>query len=746
MHKTLIKLLIFSFFFFTYAYGERINNIEIKGSERISKETIILFGEIDKNEDFDKNKLNVILKNLYKTNFFSDIKLEIKDNVLNIYVVENPIVQSIQLNGIKAKKIKEPILDSLNLKVNSSFIEFLAKKDNDKIVNILKSSGYYFAKVKSNIIENQNNTVTLIYDIDKGKKAKIRKIKFIGDKKFKNRKLLNVIVSEENKFWKFLSDRKLLNQNRINLDNRLLENFYKNKGYYNVKIENSFAEFLDVGKFDLIFNINAGDKYYFNNLKLTIPDDYDRKNFSRIDNLFSKLKNKSYSYNSIEKILDEIELIALNSQYESINASVEENIVENNKLNFSIFITEMKKEYVERINIFGNDITREEVIRNNLKLDEGDTFNDILLNNSVNDLKALNFFKEVKANISQGKSQEHKIIDISVVEKPTGEISAGAGVGTSGGTIGFAVRENNFLGRGIQFSSSLDLTQETIRGKFSVVNPNFKGSDQSLIMGIQSSDTDRMTDFGYKTTKTGFNLGTRFEYYEDFFISPNISSYYESLKTSSAASANLKKQKGTYFDTDFDYYIDYDKRNQKYQTTEGFRSRFNQSIPMISDTNALINGYEFNYWNEVSDGMIGSLSLFGKSINSITSDDVRISERLYLPSDKLRGFERGKVGPIDSNDYVGGNYLSSLNIAATLPKAIPSVQNADFSVFFDAANVWGVDYSSTIDDSNKIRTSAGIAIDWYTPVGPLSFSYAGALTKATTDKTESFRFNLGTTF
>ena len=746
MHKTLIKLLIFSFFFFTYAYGERINNIEIKGSERISKETIILFGEIDKNEDFDKNKLNVILKNLYKTNFFSDIKLEIKDNVLNIYVVENPIVQSIQLNGIKAKKIKEPILDSLNLKVNSSFIEFLAKKDNDKIVNILKSSGYYFAKVKSNIIENQNNTVTLIYDIDKGKKAKIRKIKFIGDKKFKNRKLLNVIVSEENKFWKFLSDRKLLNQNRINLDNRLLENFYKNKGYYNVKIENSFAEFLDVGKFDLIFNINAGDKYYFNNLKLTIPDDYDRKNFSRIDNLFSKLKNKSYSYNSIEKILDEIELIALNSQYESINASVEENIVENNKLNFSIFITEMKKEYVERINIFGNDITREEVIRNNLKLDEGDTFNDILLNNSVNDLKALNFFKEVKANISQGKSQEHKIIDISVVEKPTGEISAGAGVGTSGGTIGFAVRENNFLGRGIQFSSSLDLTEETIRGKFSVVNPNFKGSDQSLIMGIQSSDTDRMTDFGYKTTKTGFNIGTRFEYYEDFFISPNISSYYESLKTSSAASANLKKQKGTYFDTDFDYYIDYDKRNQKYQTTEGFRSRFNQSIPMISDTNALINGYEFNYWNEVSDGMIGSLSLFGKSINSITSDDVRISERLYLPSDKLRGFERGKVGPIDSNDYVGGNYLSSLNIAATLPKAIPSVQNADFSVFFDAANVWGVDYSSTIDDSNKIRTSAGIAIDWYTPVGPLSFSYAGALTKATTDKTESFRFNLGTTF
>ena len=747
MLKSLVITPIIYILIMSSVFADKINKINIYGNERISEETVILFGEIDKNKDFDDNDLNLILKRLYKTDFFKDIKLEIKNNILNIYIVENPIVQSIEINGIKAKKQREPILESLRIKKNSSFIEYLAKKDVETITNILKTSGYYFANVQLKKIDNPNNTVNLIYDVDKGKKAKIRKIKFIGDKKYKNRKLYNVIVSEENKFWKFLSGRKLLNKERIDLDNRLLKNFYRNKGYYNVKIESSFAEYLEVGGFDLIFNIKAGNKYFFNELNLVLPDDFDRKNFSKIEGTFAKLKGKHYSYNSIEKILDEVELIALNTQYESINASVKEIIVAENKLNFSIIIDEIKKQYVERINITGNNITRETVLRNNLVLDEGDTFNNILYAKSINNLKSLNFFREVKSNVVEGSTPDHKIININIEEKPTGEISAGAGVGTSGGTIGFAIKENNFLGKGIQFSSSLDLTEETIRGSFNVTNPYFLGTDRMLFAGIQSSETDRLTNFGYKTTKTGFNIGSRFEYYEDFFVTPHFSTYYESLKTSSTASANLTKQKGTYFDMDFDYFIDYDKRNQKYQTSDGFRSRFNQSIPLVSNTNALLNGYEFNAWHEVTDdGMIGKFSFYGRAINSITGDDVRISERLYMPSRKLRGFERGKIGPVDNSDYVGGNYVSAMGIAATLPKIIPTVQNADFSIFLDAGNVWGVDYSSTVAESNTIRSSTGVGIDWHTPVGPLSFSLATPLSKASTDKTESFRFNLGTTF
>jgi outer membrane protein insertion porin family len=665
---------------------------------------------------------------------------------LNIVVVENPIIQNVKILGIKANKLKDPIFEELKLKKNNSFNEYLVKKDRDKILNILKTNGFYFAEVKLEKVENQNNTVSLIYYVDLGKRAKIRSIKFIGDKKYKNRKLFRIIASEEDKFWKFISNKKLLDQARIELDVRLLGNYYRNKGFYNVKVESTFAEFLDDGMFDLTFNINAGEKFFFNNLKLSIPEDYNRNNFSKIDLLFEKLKNEPYSYNAIKKILKQVEIIALQEEYDSINALVEENIVGKNKLDFTIIIDETKKFFVERVNILGNNITREDVIRNSLILDEGDTFNKILHNKSINNLKSLGFFKNVLAEVKQGSDENNKIINIEVEEKPTGEISAGAGFGTSGTMVGFSVRENNFLGRGIKFATDLELTDESIRGKFSVSNPNFKGSDQAIYANIQSSETDRLTSFGYKTTKTGFTLGSRFEYFEDVFLSPSISTYYESLKTDSSASSILEKQKGTYFDADINYTIDYDKRNQKFQTSQGFRSRFNQSIPMISDTYGLVNGYEFNYYQELMDEMISSFSFYAKSINSITSEDVRISERLYMPSKKLRGFQRGKVGPMDSNDYVGGNYISSVNLAATLPNVMPNWQTADFSVFFDAGNVWGVDYSSSVADSNTIRSSAGISLDWHTVVGPLSFTYAGVISKAETDKTEAFRFNLGTTF
>jgi outer membrane protein insertion porin family len=384
MRKIIFLTKIFLFILINSVYAEKIEKIIITGNERISTETIIIFAEINLDEDINENKLNLILKNLYKTNYFEDVKISITNNTINVLVSENPIIQSIEIKGIKAKKLKEPIIELLNLKKHSSFTEFAAKKDRDLILNLLKNNGFYFAEVKLTKIENTNKTVNLIYNVELGERAKIKKIKFIGDKKYKNRKLFRIIASEENKFWKFISNKKLLNQHRINLDKKLLEGFYRNKGYYNVKVESSFAQLLDDGQFNLIFNINAGEKFFFNDFKLNIPKDYDRNNFSKIDSIFEELINKPYSYYNLEKILKQIELIALNTEYESISATIEETILENNKINFSIFIDEIQKQYIERINISGNNITRENVIRNRLVLDEGDAFNKILHNKSIN--------------------------------------------------------------------------------------------------------------------------------------------------------------------------------------------------------------------------------------------------------------------------------------------------------------------------------------------------------------------------
>ena len=144
--------------------------------------------------------------------------------------------------------------------------------------------------------------------------------------------------------------------------------------------------------------------------------------------------------------------------------------------------------------------------------------------------------------------------------------------------------------------------------------------------------------------------------------------------------------------------------------------------------------------------MIGNFTFYARAINSLTDDNVRISERLFLPSSRLRGFEAGKIGPKDGGDFIGGNYVTSVNVTSTLPTLFKDLETLDFKVFLDAANVWGVDYESTLDESNKIRSATGIAVDWYTVIGPLSFSYSLPISKADTDIKENFRFQIGTTF
>ena len=407
---------------------------------------------------------------------------------------------------------------------------------------------------------------------------------------------------------------------------------------------------------------------------------------------------------------------------------------------------ESDKFYVKQINIFGNNVTIEDVIRNQLLIDEGDPLNNVLFNKSISAIRSLNIFKSVSSEIVDTENSVEKEINISIEEKPTGEVSLGAGFGTSGASTMFGVKENNFLGKGIKLDSNISLSEETLKGQFFLINPNFNNTDRDLIFNLQSSETDRLSDFGYKTNKNAVSAGTNFEYLDDLFLSPTIELNNEKIETSSSASTLLKKQEGSYLDVTGSYTLAYDKRNQKFEPSDGFISRFSQRIPLsYNESQTLINGYEITGYHEYIDNNVLKLSFYSRAANSLGDDDVRISQRLYAPSNRLRGFERFKVGPTDNGDFVGGNYVATVNVSAELP-VLQSLDTVSINTFYDAANVWGVDYSSAIDDSNKIRSSTGLAANWFTPVGPLTFSFAHPITKASTDKTEGFRFNLGTSF
>jgi outer membrane protein insertion porin family len=743
--KFFLTLLLTYLFLIFNAKSEIIKKFLIEGNVRIGNETIISFLPVKLNDEIVDNDLNFVLKTLYDTNFFKNINLKFENNELLIQVVENPIIQSITYNGVKSERLRQSITENVKLKARSSFVEIYVEQDMSLITNNLKQEGYYFSKINPKIENLDDNKVNLVYEINLGKKAKIKKITFTGNKIFKDKRLKNIILSEEYKFWKFLSGKKFLNEDLVNFDRRLLNNFYINKGFYNVKISSTFAKLIADDEFELIYNIDAGEKIYFGEFKINLPLNYDQKNFINLTKTLNELNGQPYSINAIEKITEEIDIIALYEQYESINIDVLENF-EGNKINITFLIEESEKTSIKKINIFGNNVTRENVIRNQFEIDEGDFFNEILLTKTINNLKSLNFFKTVQSKVNSDSTTKDKIIDITVDEKPTGEIGASAGVGTSGNSIGIFVKENNYLGKGLALESNLSLGSDSIKGLLSINNPNFNNSDKSVYSRVEATEIDKLTDFGYKTNRTGFLLGTNFEYLQNLTLGVGNKNYYQNIETDSTASRLQQKQEGDYFDSFVNLDFDYDKRNQKFRPTDGFRSFYSLDVPVISKTNTLTNVYDLKLYSELYENNVTSIAFYVKTSNSLSNDNIKLTERNFLPGSKLRGFETGKVGPKDGDDFIGGNYISSVNVSTTLPKILQESQNLDFIFFLDAGNVWGVDYDSSLNDSNKIRSSLGLGIDWLTPIGPLNFTLSQPITKAESDSTETFRFNLGTSF
>jgi|TARA_B100001964_G_C14240686_1_gene604844 outer membrane protein insertion porin family len=745
MIKKIFILIYFVILQTNLLFAEEIKKFVINGNKRITDETIIVFSNINIGSQVNSDDLNDITKKLYETNFFYDIELSLNQGILQIKVVENAIIQTVVFNGVKNKRILSALEENILLKEKRSFFETYIKDDEEKITNILRTNGYYFAKVDSKYLKNDNNTIDLIYDIELGERSLIKKIKFIGNKVLKDRKLKEIIVSEEARFWKIISKKKYLDIKRIELDKNLLKNYYKNNGYYNVAIESSSAQLVNDEYFELIFNINAGEKYYFRNATLELPQNYSQENFNGIISIFDKLKNKIYSLKKIEEILKEIDNIALSKQFEFISAQYNEKIIGKNKIDLNIKINESEKIYVNRIKVFGNYTTQENVIRNAMLVDEGDPFNEILLNNSINELKYKNIFNKVSFKLENTSDNLKKNIIINVQEKPTGEISAGAGTGTSGTQLSFGIAEKNYGGAGVRLDTNFHISDTFIRGKFSINNPNYNNSDKSLNTTIESTNIDQMSNFGYETTRTGLSLGTSYEQFKDIYFSPSFSNYYENLKTSSTASTSKKSQKGSYFDSEFNYRLSLNKLNQNFQPTDGYKTSFYQNVPLYSKDYALDTALEYSKFFSPSDSVVFNFSIFARGIASLNGKDVRVSKRVFLPNKKLRGFKSGRIGPLDSGEYIGGNYGSALNFVSSFPNLLPELQNVDFSIFVDAGNVWGVDYNESLDKS-KIRSSTGVAINWFTPIGPLNFSLAVPISKADTDKTETFRFDIGTTF
>jgi outer membrane protein insertion porin family len=742
----LIRSIIIFFIILTNVTFAEIKKINIVGNARVSTATIESL--VDKKiNNIDTIYINNLTKKIYDTDFFSDVKISFNQDVLTINVAENPIVNFFYINGVKDSDLDQ-VNKIITLKENSIFSSSKLKKDIEATREFLNASGYYQASITPEVIKIDNNQINLIINIDKKEISKIKNIYFIGNKYFSDSQLLDVITSTEDGWWKIFSS-SALSEQRIEYDKQLLKDFYKSKSFYDAQIESAFASIDKNNKFTLTYSINSGKKYKFGDYDIKVSGlALKEVDINEIKNISNKLlKNEFYSPLTINKINKQITDFLETKRYGNFEINIQDLKVADDKINIIVQLNEGQKSLVNKINIKGNTITEEKVIRDNLVISEGDQLNSSKVKKSIDNVKSKQLFSKVDYKIEDSEKKNFKDLNLFVKEQPTGSISAGVGYGTNGGLFEASVNERNFLGQGINLNFTGRLSSDVIRGELSFVDPNYKNSNKELAASL-FSEVDDYSNSGYQNKRAGTRFATKYEIYEDIFFRPNLGAQFDKLEVTGTASSLLRSRQGDFITTSLGYNFLYDQRDSKFSPTSGSIIYFDQNIAtFLSDIPTVQTGVGATFYKELfSEKFIGSAKARLANVVAFNDKDVKLSDRIFSSTSDLRGFEQRGVGPVDNGDHIGGNNLATLSLKSTFPNLIPENLRATTFLFLDMGNVWGADYSSSISDSSKLRTSTGIALDLMSPIGPLSFTYSIPLSKASTDKEQNFLFNIGSSF
>ena len=741
-----MRIIIFLLILTTCSFAE-IKQVKVLGNKRVSSNTIEAL--VDKKiTQIDSIYINNLTRKIYNTEFFSNVKISYDTNILSISVEENPIVNFFYINGITGSDLDE-VNKIVSLKENSIFSVSKLKKDVEDVKEYYKLSGYFFSVVEPEVIKIDDNQINLILTIKKNDISRIKNIYFIGDKYFSSSQLLDIISSAEDKWWSFFSN-SALNEDRVEVDKKLLKLFYKSKSFYDVQIESTLANLDKNNNFTLTYSINSGKKYKFGNIEiktetLTLKDSniLDIKNISEII-----IKDKMYSPSLISAVEKKINIYLDNKKLANIEIDLEEIKKADDKIDLAIKLNSLKNTLIGKINIYGNSITEEKVIRDNLVISEGDILNISKVKKSLDNINSKNIFRKADYKISDSDLQKNsKDLNLYVKEQPTGSLSAGVGYGSNGALLEGSINEKNFLGKGIDLNFTGRLATEKVSGVFSYIDPNFKNSEKELANYFYS-ESDDYNNAGFTSKRIGDRLGTRYELFEDVYLKPFVALQFDRLETNANASTLLRSRDGNFTTSTLGFNLLADFRNSKTLPSSGSLLFFDQSYAtLISDIPTIQTSVGSTFFQElINEKFIGSAKLKFSNVTALDNKDVKLSDRIFASTSDLRGFESRGVGPIDSGSHVGGNYLAVLNFKSSFPNPIPENFRPNTYLFYDIGNVWGADYSDIISGSSKLRSSTGLALDVVSPIGPLSFTYSIPLSKATTDKEQRFLFNIGSSF
>ena len=741
------KILIILFLYFTnisFSNAANIGNIEIKiiGNENLDKEFIESI--IDTNTNLEDEELvNYIIKELFSTGYFESVDAVIIDNTLNITLNENPSINKIKFVG--NERFKSDDLNKL-IQDNSEEINIYNKSNVEKLKKILvqyyKAFGFNLIKIDQSIEKVSENQVNLFFNINEGEITKIGKINIIGNKEFSSRKIKSMIRSSETKFYKIISGTSKYNENLIYLDEQMIEEFYKNKGFKNVKVKSSISEFIkDKNQIILNYFIDEGIKFKISNIEIKFDTNLNTENVSISENLIDELeikKNKTYHANKIYKSSERIYNHFQNQglvfiDVESIETEEEDFV----KLVF--LITEIEEKYVSEIDINGNIRTKDKVIRREIELNEGDPYIPYKINKSKKNITNLQFFEKIDINTNQVDDKVN--IDVDIIEKPTGEFNIGATIDTFQGVAFLSsLKEKNIFGDGRYIALSFNTSNDNAGINLDVIEPYINNKKINLLYNLNFKNNDYLSSSGYKLSTQTIGIGSNYNLSEDISHSIKLDytlDDYNSIR--STASDSIKKLGGKNVFFIISNRISKSSLDARFRPSEG---QLLDWLNRLTIDNYILNKVSFDKYYNINKKIFSIRSEIG-NISSFSSDDVPDGNKFSIGGRKLRGFDISGVGPRNSSTgYIGGNNLISTQIDYAIPLSESDNNILDFVTFLDAGTVFENKTKPT-NNKESLRMSTGFGFNLNTPIGPLSLTYAIPIQSESYDKERKFVFSIG---
>ena len=732
--------------------NDTISEIRIEGNQRIEPSTIISYMQLSPGEDFDPLKVDQALKNLFGTGLFADVNFRREGSVLVVRVAENPIINRLAFEG--NRRIDDETLQAeVQLRPRVVYTATKVQSDAKRILDIYRRSGRFAATVEPKVIPLDQNRVDLVFEIKEGEVTEVRRIDFVGNENYSDGTLRGEILTTESAWYRFFSTSDTYDPDRITVDREALRNFYLDEGYVDFRVVSSVAE-LSPGRdaFFITFTLDEGERYRFG--KIDISSSLKDLDPQTLEDELTTDEGDWYDQSEVDKTVT-----ALTEQVSELGyAFVEvEPIPQKDAVGRTVGITYQVREgqriYVERIDIHGNVRTLDEVIRREFRLVEGDAFNSSKIRRTRQRIQNLGFFNKVDMQTLQGSAPDRAIVDVTIEEQSTGELSFGAGFSTGEGPLGdISIRERNLLGRGQDLKLAFTISGRRQQLDFSFTEPYFLDKDLSAGVDVYNVRLERdESSFSEKNLGGAIRFGWEWAEFLRQSVKYTLSRD-DIFDVESNASPGIKQQEGTTVSSIVGQEVSYDRLNNRFNPTDGYILRLRNDIAGLGGDvhylrTRLSAAYYYPITESVSIGVNGEAGyIFG------FDEDIRITDAFFLGGATLRGFRTAGVGPRDvsTKDSLGGNKYARGTIEVTFPVGLPEEYGIKARVFTDFGTLFDTDLTTAevpfLVDKHSIRATAGFGITWSSPFGPLAVDFALPYLAEDFDREEFFRFSVGTRF